>query len=93
MSDTQQFIGCYLFECPNDECWPIQAFGGKKKESLKAISICPAHQKIVSPPNSLQKFHTFLAYWVEFGYDLAIAPLSNVSGSFGFEGFVGSFGQ
>jgi hypothetical protein len=40
----------------------------------------------------LNKFHAFLAYEMEFGYDLAIAPSLNVSGSFGFESFVGLFG-
>jgi hypothetical protein len=42
--------------------------------------------------NVLNKFHAFLAYEMEFGYDLAIAPSLNVSGSFGFESFVGLFG-
>jgi hypothetical protein len=40
-------------------------------------------------PNSLHKFHAFLCYQMEYGYDLAISPASNVSGSFGFEQFVG----
>jgi hypothetical protein len=30
---------------------------------------------------------------MELGYDLAIAPSCNVSGSFGFEAFVGLFGN
>ena len=44
-------------------------------------------------PDSLRKYHAFLSYLMEFGYDLAIAPSSNVSGSFGFEGFVGLCGR
>jgi hypothetical protein len=40
-------------------------------------------------PDVLHKFQTFLAYQMEFGYDLAIAPPSNVSDSFGFEAIVG----
>ena len=41
--------------------------------------------------NSLKKYHAFLSYLMEFGYDLAIAPSCNVSDSFGFEGFVATF--
>ena len=41
--------------------------------------------------NSLKKYHAFLSYLMEFGYDLAIAPSYNVSDSFGFEGFVATF--
>jgi hypothetical protein len=44
-------------------------------------------------PNVLQKFHSFLAYQVEFGYDIALAPGTNVSRSLGFESFVGLFGR
>jgi hypothetical protein len=43
-------------------------------------------------PDLLQKYHAFLSYLMELGYDLAIAPSCNVSGSFGFESFVGIFG-
>ena len=43
-------------------------------------------------PNVLQKFHSFLAYQVEFGYDIALVPGTNVSRSLGFESFVGLFG-
>ena len=41
--------------------------------------------------NSLKKYHAFLSYLMEFGYDLAIAPSHNISDSFGFEGFVSTF--
>lgn len=41
--------------------------------------------------NLLNKYHAFLSYLMEFGYDLAIAPSHNVSDSFGFEGFVSIF--
>lgn len=40
-------------------------------------------------PDVVHKFQTFVAYLMEFGYDLAIAPASNVSDSFGFEAIVG----
>jgi hypothetical protein len=40
---------------------------------------------------TLNKYHTFLSYLFKLGYDLAIAPSSNVSDSFGFESFVGLF--
>jgi hypothetical protein len=43
-------------------------------------------------PNEIYKFRSFLAYQMELGYDIALAPASNVSSSFGFEGFVGLFG-
>ena len=43
-------------------------------------------------PNALHKYHTYLSYLFELGYDLAIAPSHNVSDSFGFESFVGLFG-
>jgi hypothetical protein len=36
-------------------------------------------------PNELYKFRSFLAYQMELGYDLALAPASNVSSSFGFD--------
>jgi hypothetical protein len=39
---------------------------------------------------TLNKYHTFLSYLFELGYNLAIAPSSNVSDSFGFESFVGA---
>jgi hypothetical protein len=42
-------------------------------------------------PDLMIKFRSFLAYQLELGYDLAIAPSDNVSGSFGFESFVGLF--
>ena len=42
--------------------------------------------------NVIAKFHAYLAYLMEFGYDLALSPAHNVSESFGFEGFVGLFG-
>ena len=42
-----------------------------------------------SQSNTLIKYHTFLSYLMEFGYDLGIAPSYNVSGSFGFESFIG----
>lgn len=42
-------------------------------------------------PDSHFKFRSFLAYQLELGYDLAISPSDNVSGSFGFESFVGLF--
>ena len=42
-----------------------------------------------SESNEIIKFHTFLSYLMEFGYDLGIAPSLNVSGSFGFESFIG----
>ena len=42
--------------------------------------------------NNVFKFQSFLSYQMELGYDLALAPSSNVSSSFGFESFVGLFG-
>ena len=42
-----------------------------------------------SESNEIIKFHTFLSYLMEFGYDLEMAPSLNVSGSFGFESFIG----
>jgi hypothetical protein len=46
-------------------------------------------QSMRRDPHELHKFQTFLSYLMEFGYDLAIAPASNVSNSFGFEAIVG----
>ena len=43
-------------------------------------------------PHILQKFHSFLAYQIEFVHDFALAPGTNVSRSLGFESFVGLFG-
>eukprot|EP00956_Cyclotella_meneghiniana_P015940 scaffold24808_cov102-Cyclotella_meneghiniana.AAC.5 len=45
--------------------------------------------KSQSQSDTLTKYHTFLSYLMEFGYDLGIAPSYNVSGSFGFESFIG----
>ena len=42
--------------------------------------------------SEVQKFHHILAYTLELGYDLALAPGLNVSESPGFEAFLGIFG-
>ncbi len=42
-------------------------------------------------PWNIEKFHAYLAYLFEFGFDLAIQPSMNVSSSHGFESFVGVF--
>ena len=42
-------------------------------------------------PVELHKFHTYLAYLMEFGYDLAIRPSVNVSENPGFETIAGLF--
>ena len=39
----------------------------------------------------LHKFHTYLAYLMEFGYDLLIRPIVNVSKNPGFETINGLF--
>ena len=38
---------------------------------------------------SVVKFHHMLAYQIELGYDLALAPDMNVSGNPGFEAVLG----
>ena len=40
---------------------------------------------------NIQKYHAYLSYLMEFGYDLAINVRSNVSSNPGFESFVGLF--
>jgi hypothetical protein len=42
-------------------------------------------------PVELHKFHTYLAYLMEFGYDLSIRPSVNVSENPGFEAIAGLF--
>ena len=42
-------------------------------------------------PVELHKFHTCLAYLMEFGYDLSIRPSVNVSENPGFETIAGLF--
>ncbi|KAL7502803.1 hypothetical protein ACHAXN_000711 [Cyclotella atomus] len=44
-------------------------------------------------PRDLTKFHEFLSYLMELGYDLAINTRDNVSSNPGFESFVGLFGK
>ena len=51
------------------------------KENIKA--------SMKNSPGELLKFQSFMAYQMELGYDLALAPAANVSRSFGFESFVG----
>ena len=36
-------------------------------------------------PQNIEKFHAYLAYLIEFGYDLAIQPSMNVSSNPGFK--------
>ena len=43
-------------------------------------------------PCHLLKFHAYLAYLFELGYDVAIHPSMNVSSDPGFESFIGVFG-
>ncbi len=43
-------------------------------------------------PRHLLKFHAYLAYLFELGYDVAIQPSMNVSSNPGFESFIGVFG-
>ena len=40
----------------------------------------------------VQKFQEVIAYLFEFGYDLALSPVNNVSRSPGFESILGIFG-
>ena len=42
-----------------------------------------------SQSNTLIKYHIFLSYLMELAYDLGVVPSYNVSGSFGFESFIG----
>lgn len=44
-------------------------------------------------PRNLTKFHEYLSYLIELGYDLAINTRDNVSSNPGFESFVGIFGS
>jgi len=41
----------------------------------------------------LHKFHTYLAYMMEFGYNLSIRPSVDVSENFGLETIAGLFGS
>ena len=41
----------------------------------------------------ISKFHNYLAYLFELGYDLAIDTAVNMSSNPGFESFVGVFGN
>jgi hypothetical protein len=58
---------------------------------MNATDKANINESMKQSPDSLNKFHAFLSYQMELGYDLAIAPSCNVSGSFGFESFVGLF--
>jgi hypothetical protein len=43
-------------------------------------------------PHHLLKFHAFLAYLFDLGYDVAIQPSMNVSSNLGLESIIGVFG-
>jgi hypothetical protein len=48
-------------------------------------------KSISNQPCIIEKFHAYLAYLMELGYDLSIQPSVNVSNNPGFESFVGVF--
>ena len=65
------------------------ARGGKESGSLDdAAQIKSSLRRITS---DLKKFHSYLAYLMELGYDLAIRPSYNVSENPGFESIAGLF--